>query len=1225
MQQIRWPGTFFGPPDLVELLRHRATFQPDDIAFTFLVDGENEQVHVSNAELDRQARAIGGWLQSMNLAGERALLLYPPGLEFIAAFFGCVYAGVVAVPVYPPRRNRSLLRIEAISDDAQAKVALTTDAVLRRVESLIDDTPHLKQLRWLATCHVPPGMEDRWQKPPIDSETLAFLQYTSGSTGIPKGVMLNHGNLLHNSALIAHVFEHTRSGLGVFWLPSYHDMGLIGGILQPLYVGRPNILMSPVAFLQKPFRWLSAITRFGATTSGGPNFAYELCVQKISPAQRAQLDLSSWQVAFNGAEPVREETLERFAEAFEPYGFRWEAFFPCYGLAEATLIVTGGYAKKAPVVRWFEAETLSQGEAIVTRPRQPGARPLVGCGQCLPDQRVIIVNPETCTPCPDGVVGEIWVQGPSVAMGYWQRPEDTQHTFRAYLATTGEGPFLRTGDLGFIRDGELFVTGRIKDVIILRGVNFYPQDIELTVQNAHPWLRADAGAAFAVEMEDEQRLVVVHELERRVKGALEPVFQAIRRAINEEHDLAVDTIVLLKPGSIPKTTSNKIQRHACRAAFLSGTLNMVASWSRRDKTEKIPASDEVFAEQEAVSSVGRVAASGPVAPAAGASGNLKTVLVSRKGPNIGGPSNLPTITTSRAEHGAIAAEPRAAAADGDDGNGHSRRPSSARQSSPAKAGSPEPANGDFVPPDASAVPPSVEQPSEAQNRAANGKTTIELVLEQVRRVAKDRAVNLTLDQSISELGLDSLERMEIIAGLQEQLGGRIPEEVLPQLDTCRQVVEAVERYLRKSPGSAGPEFSQIGPEQYRIDQFPESVKLQQRLLSLRKAGLDRWQYPVLDGGPFPQVEWQGRSLVHWASFNYLGLSTNPVVLQAAQEALERWGVGVSASRLTAGQRPIHAQLEEALAALVGAESALVFACEYSAVSSTIHQLLGPQDTFLYQRGIAPGFLHGAQQAGAQQECFPRGDWKALEEWLIRYRPRSRRIVVAIEGLSPVDGSIAELPPLSELCRRYQALLVVDESHSVGVLGDCGRGLREYWHSDSGSIDLCIGSLGHALGSAGGFVAGCRSFIQLLRSSSPAMTQATALAPSLSAAALAAIQQLTNHPELIQKLRERSILLRGLLQSAGIPICGDPRAPAVPVITGSSAAAISLARRLQQQGFFVLPTIYPSVEERQARIRLMCSAAHDLDQVRQLAQAIIEAWPSLKRPAPLPQGASPRVS
>ena len=369
------PGTFFGPTNLVELLLHRAHCQPEDTAFTYLVDGENEQVHLTYRALDRQARAIGAWLEGHGLVGQRALLLYPAGLEFIAAFFGCLYAGVVAVPVYPPRRNRSLGRIQAIADDAEARVALTTDLVFQRVMPLVDQTPHLKQLTWLPTCQVPPEMDRDWTMPDVHGDTLAFLQYTSGSTGAPKGVVLNHANLVHNSAMISHAFEHSRSRTGVFWLPSYHDMGLIGGILQPLYVGRPNVLISPMSFLTRPYRWLSAISRFRGSTSGGPNFAYDLCVRKITPEQRKTLDLSSWKVAFNGAEPVRAETLRAFAEAFAPCGFRPEAFYPCYGLAEATLIVSGGYVVRPPLVRTFDAA--APGAAKCSTP----GRTTKGCGR----------------------------------------------------------------------------------------------------------------------------------------------------------------------------------------------------------------------------------------------------------------------------------------------------------------------------------------------------------------------------------------------------------------------------------------------------------------------------------------------------------------------------------------------------------------------------------------------------------------------------------------------------------------------------------------------------------------------------------------------------------------------------------------------------------------------------------------------------------------------------
>ena len=348
------------------------TCQPNDTAFVYLVDGEHEQMRFTNAELDRQARAIGaGWNRSIWWASGRCSCIRREWS--LSPRSGLPLCRCHRRTGFPPRRNRSMARIQAIADDAEAS-GVTTDLVARRVESLIDTTPHLKALAWLPTDHVPAGMDQRWEMPDIHGDTIAFLQFTSGSTGTPKGVVLNHANLIHNSALIAYAFEHTRTSLGVFWLPSYHDMGLIGGILQPLYVGRPNILMSPMAFLQKPFRWLSAISRFGATTSGGPNFAYDLCVRKITPERRATLDLSTWEVAFNGAEPVREDTIEQFCETFSPCGFRREAFYPCFGMAEATLIVSGGYVKKPPLIGSFKSDALAANKVVGDERGREGAR-----------------------------------------------------------------------------------------------------------------------------------------------------------------------------------------------------------------------------------------------------------------------------------------------------------------------------------------------------------------------------------------------------------------------------------------------------------------------------------------------------------------------------------------------------------------------------------------------------------------------------------------------------------------------------------------------------------------------------------------------------------------------------------------------------------------------------------------------------------------------------------
>jgi amino acid adenylation domain-containing protein len=566
-----------GVANLVDLLSLRARKQPERWAYSFLADGEREEARLGYAELDRQARAIGARLQTVARPDDRVLLLLPSDLDFVAAFFGCLYAGVVAVPAYPPRSQRSLPRLLTIVGDATPTVALTTSSILSRSGSWTSGVAALRGLRWLTLDDPDAEPADdlacRWRDPGADPDRLAFLQYTSGSTAAPKGVMVSHGNLLHNQEAIRRAFGQSESSVIVGWLPLFHDMGLIGNVLQPLYVGAPCVLMSPAAFLQKPLRWLSAIDRYRATTSGGPNFAYELCSQKISPEQREGLDLSSWKVAFNGAEPVRAETLASFATAFAPQGFRREAFFPCYGLAEATLFAAG---------RDLGAGALAvDGEALELGRVAPAAgermRHLVSCGTTAWGQEVRIVEPESGRECPADRVGEIWLAGPSVARGYWNRPEETAATFGARLAA-GESAYLRTGDLGFARAGELFVTGRLKDLVILRGRNHYPQDLEQTAERADPALRAGCGAAFSIEEAGEERLVIVWELDRHARLAAEAadaIAAAVRQALSEEHEVQLLELALLRFGALPKTTSGKVRRQACRASYLAGELAVV--------------------------------------------------------------------------------------------------------------------------------------------------------------------------------------------------------------------------------------------------------------------------------------------------------------------------------------------------------------------------------------------------------------------------------------------------------------------------------------------------------------------------------------------------------------------------------------------------------------------------------------------------------------------------
>ena len=569
---------------LVELLRERACWSPERLAYVFLRNGETEAARLAIGEIDHRARVVAAALQRLKVRGERALLLYPTGQDFVAAFFGCMYAGVVAVPVPPPaagRLTRTLPRLRTIVEDSQARLVLTTSRVRALLPTFATAAPDMEALRWLATDTFPADWAEEWIDPHVDADNIAFVQYTSGSTASPKGIVITHANILHNEASIQKRFESGEQSVTVSWLPLHHDMGLIGTLLGTLFVGGRLILMSPEAFMQRPIRWLRAISRYRADISGGPNFAFDRCC-RITADERATLDLSSWTCAFTGAEPVRAATLQRFTRTFEPCGFRGEAFYPCYGLAEATLLAACGSRHAAPAIKTLRSDSLEQGLAVDASEgdQSDRVRHVVGSGRSLDDQRITIVDRETSRELHPRQVGEVWVSGPSVARGYWNQPEETRRTFRAQISGDGTRSFLRTGDLGFLDEGELFVTGRLKDLIIIDGRNHYPQDIEQTVEAADPGLQPGGCAAFSFEALGEERLVIVTEVQRRgmerySAAQVDDTGRAIRRAVAEAHGLQVHTIGLVRPGSIPKTSSGKLRRLACRDAFLTGTLDFI--------------------------------------------------------------------------------------------------------------------------------------------------------------------------------------------------------------------------------------------------------------------------------------------------------------------------------------------------------------------------------------------------------------------------------------------------------------------------------------------------------------------------------------------------------------------------------------------------------------------------------------------------------------------------
>lgn len=543
----------------VDVVRDRAATRGDETWLRYLVTGDvtGEIQELTYGELARRATAIAAELQRHGEAGDRALLLYPSSLEFITAFFGCMFAGIVPVPAYPPdlaRPERTLAKLHAIAADCRPRLALTTAEFLPMLERIAP-----APARCIATDTCDPRFAAAWREPALTGDSIAFLQYTSGSTGAPKGAVLRHRQVMANQLSI-------EAGMGpcetvVGWLPIFHDMGLIGNVLHTLCAGANLVLMSPVSFLKRPARWLEAISHFRATTSGGPNFAYELCARRIGAEDRARLDLASWKVAFCGAEPVRETTYQRFVEAFEPHGFSRTAFYPCYGLAEATLFVTGHRRGTPVTARAFRASALEHGEVVeLTSTTDDDRRVLMGCGVPSPGEDVRIVNPDDDTPAAG--IGEIWVRGPGVASGYWGR-EETGNVFGARLAS-GEGPFLRTGDLGFVHGGELFIAGRKKDMIIVSGRNLFPQDLELTIETAVPAVRKGCCAAFSVEAHGDEKLCIMAEHDGSPEDA---TTRAIRQVISEQHQVSVFDVVLVPKGDVPKTSSGKVERHACRRAY----------------------------------------------------------------------------------------------------------------------------------------------------------------------------------------------------------------------------------------------------------------------------------------------------------------------------------------------------------------------------------------------------------------------------------------------------------------------------------------------------------------------------------------------------------------------------------------------------------------------------------------------------------------------------------
>ena len=1096
---------------LVSCLSAHGKQRSNSIAFATFADGASSQAALTFGQLDRRARAIAVHLQNQGLAGGRVVLAYPPGLEFVAAYFGVLYAGGVAVPLCPPRR-RTIEQFLAVTADCGATLALSTADVISQLP--VTDKM-AAAVAWCASDKLGEAHAHRWAlcDPPPDA--LAMIQYTSGSTSQPKGVMLTHSNLVNNIRAISQAFGIRGNSTGVSWLPVYHDMGLVGGVLVPLYNGVTNVLMAPSTFVRDPLQWLRAISSSRAAISGGPNFAYDLCARRITASQKTELDLSSWSLAFIGAEPVQADVLARFAKAFAPCGFRPTSFYPCYGLAEATLMVTGPKAGAGAVVKSFDAEALRRGCVLPVSDTSadtsadtgadaswtPSARRLVGCGEPVESVRVVIANGDS--PAPAERIGEIWVSGGSVSRGYWGERLTSAAKFQGRLGESGEGPFLRTGDLGFFCEGQLFITGRMDDLIIIRGVNHHPQDLEATARASHPLLEAGLGVAFALdqtvqaEQAGEVRLVLIQEISRESSEAtdLAPILDAIRDSVLEEHGIALDTVALVRMGTIAKTTSGKVRRSASRDAFISGTIKPLRTWPTPSRA--IPG------------------------------------------------SSLP----------------------------------------PAVSGALSPPT----------QPPSALFAAVCQHALAISGTGLADVLPET---------------PLAELGLDSLQRVELVAALEKRFGRTLPDAVFSQSKTLGDLASAVHQHLLDHPVSDATS-GEILAEHFDVACFPEYLALK-RHERMVLAVAERSPYFRVDQGDLSArpgtsglAHIDGRDVTNYCVYDYLAMSRDPIVIKETKGAIDRYGTGAGASRLVSGEKQIHRDLEQGIAEFLGVPAAVAFVSGHATNVTVIGHLMGPKDLVVHDMLAHNSILQGAKLSGATCRGFAHNNAAALDELLSGIRRGFRRVLIAIEGVYSMDGDFPDLARFVEVKNRHRAMLLVDEAHSLGTMGATGRGIGEHAGIARESVELWMGTLSKSLASCGGYIAGSAAMAEYLKYTAPGFVYSVGLSPPNAAAALAALTMLRAEPQRVARLQELSGLFLRLTRERGLNTGAAGGTPVIPIIIGSSVKSLLLSRALFERGINVQPILHPADPERGTRLRFFITTHHTEENIRSAVDAVAE--------------------
>ncbi|MES2179197.1 MAG: aminotransferase class I/II-fold pyridoxal phosphate-dependent enzyme [Gemmatimonadota bacterium] len=1595
---------------LFELVEYRAEASADRTAYRFVSSSGEEDGTLTYGELRERAAMMASHLAAVTEAGDRVILLLPPGLDYVAALFACQFAATVAVPAYPPNPRRPDGRVAGIIEDSGARVAIVSSALHGRLGRSIENSPVLGRVVWLDIESMNGDSADGGIRPPA-RDALAFLQYTSGSTGAPRGVMLPHASVMHNFGVIHHALRHSEDDEGVFWVPPYHDMGLVGGILEPLYAGFPTNLMSPSTFSQRPARWLEALSKYRATTSGAPNFAFDLAAERITEEEKTALDLSHWRVAANGAEPVRADTIERFTRAFAPYGFRAETFMPCYGLAEITLFAAGETRVTPPVIlsadrALLEARRLAESVA-------PDASRLVTVGPPARGVTICIVDPDTKRECARDEVGEIWLASESIGSGYWGRPAETKDAFNARLDGRDER-FLRTGDLGAFYEGDLIVTGRLKDLAIVGGRNFYPQDIERAAEESHPNVRSGGVAAFSVGDLGSEKVVVVAEVVRHHREHQQgEVVGAVRTSVADALGVVVDDVVLIRHGTLPKTSSGKLQRRLTRARFQSGELRGteppapprngthapdehassaeraagMRSWlrdyarttldSRRmdERREMDPSLTREFAARgffglqtpqslggtalahtdmlrvvEQLSAIdltlatyigghnslgiqpilrhgstalrdavipqlargARIAALAVTEPAAGsnpwaiesvaipvdggyrlhgvkswigsagvadvfnvlarvpgdtggltafalnggaaglrigdpaltmgmramlqnavhldgvfaasdvilghvgggfdvahdtflqarlgvaamclgaikrsiqlahryaarrkvASGKLLAHPVTRarlgrmtasaaaldtylevmalrldagvalpedafvicktaapellwdavdsamqllggrgyvetnplapmlrdarllrifEGPTepllvhlgartlregagqrtllgdvLGAPdiadrvAEVALLTTGRllrsgrgtarataqqwasyrlglvVTEAAMLASARMAAQRAIPGAEHAITVFEERlEAAVARCVTPHaderPALdapglddaiawagddiGDIEQRSNTALDPMLavdwddsQRPAEAAEAPASVAATrtpsLSFILEWLVEEFQLPPGTAEPETSLRDHGLDSLAATRLVVALETHLGRRIDASLLWRAATIGEFAAAVdgarvEAFTFTPPPAARDHRADGIP----VEQWPEFRALRSRMADVTTRGTANPYFAVHEGISGATAVVAGRELLNFANYNYLGLSGHPAVTRAARDATDQYGTSVSASRIASGERPLHGQLESAIAKFVGADDAIVFVGGHATNVSVLSHLFGPGDLVLCDVLMHNSALQGAAFSGARWLTFPHNDWQACDAMLAELRAQHRRAVVVIEGVYSADGDVPDLGKFVDVKVRHNAMLMVDEAHSLGVLGTGGRGIAEGAGVEPAAIDILMGTLSKTLASCGGYVAGSSALVEYLKYTAPGFVYSVGISPPNAAAALEALRVLEAEPERVTRLQQRAAYFATVAREAGLNTGRSAGSAVIPIVVGDSHRAVRVSQRLFDRGINVQPMISPAVPNDEARLRFFISSEHTTEQIDEAIRLTAEA-------------------